>query len=398
MALFSALAGLAGALGRTGLSKPFVNSGSLVSIGKGKIYPDTQPQEKNDSNLNAVAQKYANDLNAANSSNDKGYFQIAPTKTNTASSAPVLPTVSAQGSGSESNRSSKIAANIGKSWDDSSDSLKETGKELASEKNYISNLGKVRDQYLKANDNYKAKTDEAIAGNKTLIEKNQASELDDLASDLRKNQKNTQVMLGVKGASGGSASRAAAAALASAAGKDRASILTTRGNEMSQQNQDAADALEQYNLRRQQAYDWENEARKAAILEYESDRKALDRLKSKSDKWKQEDLDAESNSRLQELMNSLATISARAKTFRDNLAAKMTEYGGNADELNNAAVSVNAPSELDTPDFNENIDLTTEDPNAEDFYDPNNTGKRVIKGYDAFGNPIYEDELSAATA
>ena len=350
------------------------------------------------SNLSAVAQKFSNDLNAANSSNDKGYFPIAPTKTNTASNAPVLPTVSAQGSGSEANRNAKIAANIGKSWDDTGDSLKETGKELDSEGKFISNLGKVRDQYLKANDNYKAKTDEAIAGNKTLIEKNQSAELDDLAGDLRKNQKNTQLMLGVKGASGGSASRAAAAALGAAAGKDRASILTTRGNEMSEQNQAAADAVEQYNLRRKQAYDWENEARKAAILEYEADRKALDRLKSKSDKWKQEDIDAESDSRLKDLLTSLATISARAKTFRDNLAAKMTEYGGTADELNNAAVSVNAPSELDTPDFNENIDLTTEDPNAEDFYDPNNTGKRVIKGYDAFGNPIYEDELSAATA
>lgn len=350
------------------------------------------------SNLGAIGQKYANDLNAANSSNDKGYLPIAPTKTNTSSDAPVLPTVSAQGSGSEDNRKAKIAENIGKSWDDTGDSIKSTGKELDSEGKFISNLGKVRDKYLESNDKYKQKTDEAIAGNKTLIEKNQQGELDDLAGDLRKNVKNTQIMLGVKGASGGSASRAAASALGSAAGKDRASILTTRGNEMSEQNQAAADALEQYNLRRKQAYDWEEEARKQAITDYEADRKALDRLKKNSDKWKQEDLDAESNSRLQDLLTSLATISARAKTFRDTLAAKMTEFGGSADELENASVSVNAPSELNTPDFNENIDLTTSDPNAEDFYDPNNTGKRVIKGYDAFGNPIYADELATATA
>ena len=395
------------------------NASNLLTKGINEAYGLAATAAK--SGLSAAAEKYKRDLEKGKNTPGGMYGNKnvptvlgASTENNSAATgagktdlpfygpdkslAPTLPTVSAQGSGSEDNRKAKIAENIGKSWDDTGDSVKSTGKELDSEGKYISNLGKVRDKYLEANDKYKQKTDEAIAGNKTLIEKNQQGELDDLAGDLRKNVKNTQIMLGVKGASGGSASRAAASALGSAAGKDRASILTTRGNEMSEQNQAAADAIEQYNLRRKQAYDWEEEARKQAITDYEADRKALDRLKKNSDKWKQEDLDAESNSRLQDLLPSLATISARAKTFRDTLAAKMTEFGGSADELENASVSVNAPSELNTPDFNENIDLTTSDPNAEDFYDPNNTGKRVIKGYDAFGNPIYADELATATA
>lgn len=287
---------------------------------------------------------------------------------------------------------------IGKGWDDTDDEFSSAKSALSSSQKYISNLGKVKDQYLRSNDEFKRKTDEAISGNKTLIERNQKDELDDLAGDTRRSMDNTSVMLGVKGATGGSASKAASKALQRAAGKDRASILTARGDEMSYQKQEEQNAIEQYNLRREQAYKWEEDARKQAVLEYEADKKALDRLKKKAPDWKKADIDAESDNKLQGLLANLAGISARAKTFRDTLSAKMTEFGGSADELENAAVTVDAPAELMTPDFNENIDLTTTQ-EAEDFFDPNNTGKtRVIKGYDAFGNPIFEDEFAAETA
>lgn len=300
--------------------------------------------------------------------------------------------------GTSGSGSTAVSKNIGKGWEDTSDDIKETGKNLSSTKNIISNLGKVKDQFLKANDTFKQKTDEAIAGNKTLIERNQQDNLDDLAGDTRKSMDNTSVMLGVKGASGGSASRAASKAIQNAAGKQRAKVLTDHGDQMSYQKQEEQNAVEQYNLRRENAYKWEKDERERAILDYNEKQKALDRIKSKSSKWKQEDIDAESDKNLNKLFSGLNEISNWAQNYRAQLGAKMTEFGGSADELENAAVTVDAPAELMTPDFNENIDLTTRE-EAEDFFDPNNTGKtRVIKGYDAFGNPIYVDEFSEETA
>lgn len=359
---------------------------------KGKKTPGGIYDDKKSSNKPTVL-GYSTENTAATGAGKTNLPYYGPPK----ELAPSLTSTADDEARAESNQKAEARRIIGAGWDDSGDIVKDAGKSLDSSKKFISNLGKVRDQYLTANDEYKKKTDEAIAGNKTLIEKNQQQELDDLGENLRKNVNNTQIMLGVKGASGGSAGRAAAAAMARAAGKDRASILTTRGNEMSEQDQAAQDAQEQYTLRRDQAYKWEEEARKMALEEYLADRDSLDRLKKNSSKWKEQDVKAESDRKLSQLLATLSDISARAKTFRENLAAKMAEFGGNASELEQSAISVNAPSELQTPDFNESIDLST-DQNAEDFYDPNNTGKRVVKGYDAFGNPIYEDELSAATA
>lgn len=301
------------------------------------------------------------------------------------------------GSGSRSSSNdSKMIALIGKGWDDADDSISSTKKALSTSKNYISNLSKVRDKYIESLDNYKKKTDDAITGNKTLIEKNQKKDLDTLAGDTRKSMDNTNVMLGVKGASGGSASRAAARAIASSAGKTRANVLNFYGDEMSRQNQKSRQAVEDYNIKRNQAYKWEKEARQQAMDDYNEAKSALDRLSKKKSGWKDDDIKAMSDRNLNKLFGSLSEINSRAKNFRDSLAAKYAEYGGLADELAVAAVDVDAPAELDTPDFDENIDLT--DPNnVEDWYYPNKTGKRVIKGYDAIGNPIYEDE-EVATA
>jgi len=296
---------------------------------------------------------------------------------------------SGSGSGSSSN-DSKIIANIGKSWDDMGDSYKSTSKLLGSSKNYISNLGKVRDQYLKSLDAYKQKNEAAIAGNKTLIEQNQKKDLDSLAEDLRNKTASTNVMLGV--ASSGSAGRAAARALGKSVGKQRAGVLTNYGDEFSKQNQEAKQALEKYNIERAQAYEWEETARKQALDDYNEAKSALDRLSKKKSGWKDSDIKAMSDRNLNKLFGSLSEINARAKNFRDTLAAKYTEYGGRADELEVAAVDIAPPAELETPEFDENINFNEEE--GEDFFDPNKTGKRVIKGYDALGNPIYEDETA----
>lgn len=301
------------------------------------------------------------------------------------------------GNGSSSN-DKKIMDSIGKGWDDAGDSINSVKKSLSTSKNYISNLGKVRDKYVQNLDTYKQKTDSAIAGNKKLIEQNQKKDLDVLAGDTRKSMDNTNVMLGVKGASGGSASRMAARAIAASAGKDRARVLTGYGDETSNQNQEAKNAAEEYTIKRTQAYEWEKTARQQAMDDYNEAKDALDRLSRKKGDWKDEDIKALSDRNLNKLFSGLNDINTRAKNFRDSLAAKYSEYGGLADELAVAAVDVNAPAELDTPNFSETIDLN--DPNnADDWFDPNNTGKapRVIKGYDALGNPIYDDSVLAET-
>ncbi len=145
--------------------------------------------------------------------------------------------INAKASGGGSSADSRVINAIGRGWNDSGDVLNDTRSSLNSSKNYINNLGKVRDQYLNSIENYKNKTNDAISGNKTLIEQNQKKDLDVLAGDTRKSMDNTNVMLGVKGASGGSASRAAARAIASSAGKSRAGVLTNYGDETSKQNQ-----------------------------------------------------------------------------------------------------------------------------------------------------------------
>lgn len=300
----------------------------------------------------------------------------------------------AKSSGSSSNQ--KVLDSIGKGWGDAGDSIGSVKKSLESSKNYISNLGKVRDKYLTSLDGYKKKTDDAITGNKTLIEKNQGKDLDSLAQDTRKSMDNTNVMLGVKGASGGSASRQASRAIASKAGKERAGVLTAYGDETSKQNQASVNAMEEYTTKRTQAYEWEKTAREQAVDEYNEQKRALDRLKKKSSDWEKEDLEAESDKNLSKLLSSLGSIQNSARAFRDNLAAKYTEYGGLADELDVASVYVDAPAELDTPEFDENIDLN--DPNnAEDWYNPQKQGKKVIKSYDALGNPIYEEDEEVVT-
>lgn len=370
--------------------------GKTVVDAAGNMYSTTKGRVNN---LGATAVNFASKLNqsksAANSAEEKAKPFAGPPKE--LAPAPTLDGAAGDGDASGKNRDAEARKLIGAGWDDSGDIIKSAGGSLDSSKKYISNLGKVRDQYLKANDAYKTKTDEAISGNKTLIERNQKEELDDLAGDTRKTMDNTNVMLGVKGASGGSASRAASRAIAESAGKTRADLLKARGDEMSYQNKEAENALEQYNLRREQAYKWEEDSRKQALLDYEADRKALDRLKRNAPDWKQEDLDAQSDRNLSKLLATLSEISGRAKTFRDALSAKMSEFGGAAGELESASVDIDAPAELDTPDFSETIDLENPE-GGEDFFDPKKTGKRAIKGYDSFGNPIYEDELGAALA
>jgi hypothetical protein len=338
---------------------------------------------------------------ASGSSNDNQNTP-APTQgiTNYGAVGPAAPARLGQGSGdagrAASAGSAAAAKIIGAGWDDANDVLSDTKQTLKSTGNVISGLGKVRDQYLKANDEHKSKTDLAIAGNKTLIEKNQNKELDTLGEGVRESAKDASLILGVKNATGGSATRSASRAIAKKAGKERAGILKTRGDEFSAQKQAEQNALEEYNLRREQAYDWEKQAKEQAFVELKAGLAAAKKMESKIGTYKAKDIEAESDKYLQRFLGTLAQIAANGKAIRENAFARMQEFGGSVDELQNLSISTDAPSELDTPDFSEDINL--EDPNnAEDFFDPLNKNKqRVVVGVDALGNPIYEDELAAS--
>lgn len=375
------------------------NASNLLTKGINEVYGVVTTGIKG-GGLAAAAQKYKNDVAKGKATPGGMYYEPKndttttpdPTPTPAPEAPPSLAAAAKLYSSGGSSTDKKVADQIGKGWDDTTGDFKAAGKSLDASKNYIDNLAKVRDQYLSSIDAYKAKEDAAIAGNKTLIEQNQKKDLDTLAGDTRKSIDNTNVMLGVKGASGGSASRAASRAIAESAGKSRAGLLTTYGDQTSTQNKAAENALEDYNTKRNQAYEDEKTMRQQAMDEYQAEKDALDRLSRSKSGWKEEDLKAASDRNLQKLLGGLASIQAWGQNFRNNLAAKMTEYGGLATALDSAAVAVDTPAELDTPKFSEQIDLT--DPNnATDWFDPNNTGKapKVIKDYTADGRPIYED-------
>lgn len=292
----------------------------------------------------------------------------------------------------------KIAAQIGKGWDDTGDEFVATGKALDTSKNYIGNLGKVRDQFQTSLDAYKEKTDAAITGNKTLIDRNQNKDLTTLAGDTRRNIDNTNVMLGTVGATRGSAGKVAARILSADAGKQRASLLTTYGDQQSEQDQASLKAIDDYHVKISEADDWVKTQRQIAMDEYTTSKEALDRLKNKKSGWKKDDINAANTNNLNKLMGNLASIQAKATNFQMQLAQTLQAFGGQASALDSAAVDVTPPAELNTPAFKDTaIDINNP---ATDWFDPNAPAKpeKVIKGYDALGNPIYADANIDAAA
>lgn len=389
-AVASALQKSGSAVGKTLLKKtPFV--GPAVSLLWPKAAAKDEDVDMNDPRIKNWANSQKKAVESSKSVDSSKYMTPV-------SEFPKDINDSSSGGGSGSGSSNKkITDAIGRGWDDAGDVVDATKKSLNTSEKYISNLGKVANQYRTSLDTYKNKNEAAIAGNKTLIEKNQKGALDDLAGDTRKSMENTNVMLGIKGASGGSASKLASKAIARSAGKERSNILTGWGDEFSKQNQAGKHIVEEYNVKRAQSYNWEKEEKERAMEEFKASQAALKRLDGKKSKWKQEDIDAESDRNFNNFISSLSSIQAKAQEFRTTLSNKMIEYGGLADELESASVDIDSPAELDTPEFSENIDFENTE-NAEDFYDPKNTGKkRVIKRYDPLtGEPIYEDEEEEA--
>ena len=302
---------------------------------------------------------------------------------------------SAQGNINSQNQKNAINAITG-NWDDTSGSIKDTGKALDEFGNSISSgLGAARDAYVGAAQNTLNKNNAAIAGNKQLIAKNQTKDLTNLSDQLRTSIMGANRKLGLMGSGNSSATGAASEALQRSAGKNRQTTLTQYGDQTSKENQNASVAAETYATQRKQAYDWEERNRQQLMDEYDQEKSILDNLKNKVPDWKKKDIDALSNNNLNKLVSGLQGIYSSAKAYRDTLSNAVTGMYGNADALNSSAVTITPPSELNTPDFTDQLNIPTDpsqtDNNATDFNNPNVTGKKRI-GYDILGNPYYVDE------
>lgn len=310
-----------------------------------------------------------------------------------ADAASAIPDIGSGQSGQQTSaaRTSQSLANmIGRGWDNLS-----TGDVSKAVKSYggsIGMLSKARDAYLAASEQRKAAKEAAILGNKQLIDKYQTGDLRNLGAQLRSKTLNTNLALGA--ASGGSAGLAAARALAKQNAMERANTLTQYGDEISAQNRQQSLIEPEYQAERQKAYDWEARNKQSLVENYNIQKKALDRLKGKVPEWKQKDLENENDDNLRNLLSGLASIESQARSSRDNL---YNTYYGMMDEataMGDANLNIQAPSQLDTPEFDPSLDMTgLEDTEYEtgDYYRPSAKLKRK-EGRSIFDNPLVFEE------
>lgn len=293
--------------------------------------------------------------------------------------------------GASSNRTSQSLANqIGRGWDDVS--TKGASSALKSLSGDIGMLGKARDAYLKAAENRKLAKENAITGNKELVNRYQSKDLGNLASGARKSIFNTNLALGAAGS--GSAGLASARAIAQKAAVDRSNVLGEYGDEMSRQNQQQSLIEPEYQAERSKAYEWEDRNKRAMIENYQIQKKALDRLKSKVPDWKKEDLENENSNNLNGLLKGLSSIEAQARSFRDDLYSTYYSMNDEATGLETANLGIQSPAELQTPEFSSEVDMSgLEDGEyeAQDYYNPNLLKKKKT-GKSIFDNPLMFEE------
>ncbi len=303
---------------------------------------------------------------------------------------PVIPDMKT--GASETRKSQSLSNMIGKGWDDVS--TKSASSALKSLSGDMGMLGKARDAYLKASEERKLAKENAITGNKQLVDNYQTKDLRNLGGQLRSKVLNTNMALGAAGS--GSAGQAAARALARENAVSRSNVLTEYGDEMSRQNQQQGLIEPEYQAERKKAYEWEDRNKRTLVENYNIQKKALDRLKSKVPDWKKEDLENENANNLQGLLQGLASIEASARSHRDNL---YSTYYGMADEasaLADANLDIQAPAELQTPEFSPELDMSgLEDGeyDATDYYRPTTLKKK--QGKSIFDNPLIYEEQEA---
>lgn len=301
---------------------------------------------------------------------------------------PVIPDIKT--GASDARKSQSLSNMIGKGWNDVS--TKGASSALKSLSGDMGMLTKARDAYLKAAEERKLAKENAISGNKQLIDRYQTKDLRNLGGQLRNKVLNTNLALGAAGS--GSAGLAAARALARENAVSRSNVLTEYGDEMSAQNQEQEQIEPEYQSERKKAYEWEDRNKRTLIENYNIQKKALDRLKSKVPDWKKEDLENENANNLNNLLQGLASIESSARSYRDNL---YSTYYGMADEASSLADSnldIQAPSELQTPEFSPELDMSGLEEgeyDATDYYRPTTLKKK--QGKSIFDNPlIYEEQ------
>jgi len=248
---------------------------------------------------------------------------------------------------------------------------------------------------LQAAEGRKAAKEAALVGNKELIDRYQAKDLRNLAGQLQSKTQNTNLALGAAGSE--SAGLAAARALARENAINRSNVLTQYGDEMSAQNRQQALIEPEYQAERQKAYEWEDRNKRTMIENYNIQKKALDRLKSKVPDWKREDLENENADNLNRLLSGLATIEAQARSYRDNLHSTYYGMSDEASALEDANLGIQTPSELDTPEFAPEMDMTGLEEGeyeTEDYYRPTSRLKKK-QGKSIFDNPLIFEDVEA---
>ena len=280
---------------------------------------------------------------------------------------------------------------IGQSWDSTSGQIDQVKNDVNTLNNQQSNLGAAHDAMVAAFDNKLGAQKTAITGNRDLTAKNQTKDLSTLAEDVRKSIFNSNISLGA--AANSSAAAASAKALADAAGKNRASILTGYGDQISQANMDEQNANDTHVANLKASDDWEARNRQDLIDKYNNEKAVLDRLSSQVPDWKKNDIAALSESNLGKLISGLTSVSTEAKNYRDGIIATINTYKDAANAVGQEAINIDPPAALDTPVFSDQLNIPTDgqtNPDATSFTNPKITGKKQI-GTDIFGNPLYDD-------
>ncbi len=310
-----------------------------------------------------------------------------PSPSSEQDSSPSIPDL--KGGSSSTRQSQSLAGMIGKGWGDVS--TKGASSALKSLSGDMGLLTKARDAYLKASEERKIAKENAITGNKQLVDKYQSRDLGNLGTQLRDKVMNTNMALGAAGS--GSAGLAAARALAKENAVSRSNVLTEYGDEMSRQNQQQTLIEPEYQSERKKAYEWEDRNKRSLIEDFKIQSKALERLKGKVSEWKKQDLENENANNLNKLLTGLASIASSARSYRDNL---YSTYYGMADEaasLGDSNIGIQGPAELQTPEYSPEVDMSgLEDGTyeASDYYRPTTLKKK--QGKSIFDNPlIYED-------
>lgn len=284
------------------------------------------------------------------------------------------------GSGSGSGGSSSgVLKLIGADWEDAGDEISRIKGDVESYASELDGrLGKLRDSYLSAIDERKRQDDAAIGGQRTLVEKDRDTELYDLADQAQRGFFKQNLRYGTTGGANSSAVGMAQKGIQRMVEKERRSILDQVGVLFAELNQKSEEVRLTAERDRENAYAWEKQMKDEAVQEYNDSIKALKRLNDKKGSWKQKDIEGQTEERLGKLLNNLAEIEIAAKTRRNAIHQSERDIDSAIKDLRMKAALTFAPAELDAEKIDPNSKIEV-GANEEDFFNPDQTGKRISK-------------------